>query len=337
MISGINLTTGPVAVSPQVMYALRESPISHRSPAFKQLLTKTTGLLSASFQTRKTFLLTGSGTLANEAMLQEIKKIRGKGLILSNGEFGSRLIEQAHRNKMDFIINKIEWGQRFNSHEIKKMLIHHSIKWILFCHCETSTGVINDLYKFTELAKSINCLCFVDCMSTVGTIPLDLSGVAMATASSGKGLASIPGLAIVFSNMELSSNKNSPVYLDLNHYAANGGVPFTISSNLLKALYVSASQKLQTEQFELIQEFGKRFYTILNDRCLVPFNNDDTRVFTLVASGTSNQIFIKNIRKHLLLSHESNYLKSRQWHQLATFGYYTGRQLKYVERSLIDS
>src|SRR5262245_38572311 len=99
----VNLTTGPVAVTPEVQNAFSESPVSHRSAAFKQLFCETTELLCENLQVKDAFLLTGSGTLANEAMLQEIKYLRGKGLILSNGEFGSRLIEQSRRNSLDFI------------------------------------------------------------------------------------------------------------------------------------------------------------------------------------------------------------------------------------------
>jgi aspartate aminotransferase-like enzyme len=339
MISGIvNLTTGPVGISPEVMKALQKPPISHRSHEFKQLYIQTTELLSASLSVRETFLLTGSGTLANEAMLQEIKYISGRGLILSNGEFGNRLTEQARRINLNFITYQVEWGKIFDLQEIKNIISNNSIKWILFCHCETSTGVINNLNGLTNVAKRNDCLCFVDCMSTVGTMPLNLSNVAMATASSGKGLASIPGLAVVFSNIKPSLNKDTPVYLDLRHYSIKSGIPFTISSNLLKALYTSICQKLKKEQFELISEYGKEIFKILNSYKSVPFSNANTKVFTIVASEKVNQnLFYSSKDKHLLLSDESDYLKKRHWRQLATFGYYREPQLKYVLNTLKHS
>ena len=88
----INVSTGPVGITRQVQKALQEPPLSHRSIAFRNLYDQTTAFLSYSFHVRETYLLTGSGTLANEVMLQEIKCTEGKGLILSNGEFGNRLI-----------------------------------------------------------------------------------------------------------------------------------------------------------------------------------------------------------------------------------------------------
>ncbi len=331
----VNLSTGPVSISPQVMKALKNVPISHRLPAFKKLYQKTTGLLNEAFKVRQTFLLTGSGTLANEVMLNEIKNKNQKGLILSNGEFGNRLIEQARRHQLSFETFIIDWGKRFETGTIKKRLEQNDIHWILFCHCETSTGVINELQTIIELSKQFDCACFVDCMSTVGTMPLDLSGVAMATASSGKGLASVPGLAIVFSNMDLIEKKEGPVYIDLSHYAKNDGIPFTISSNLVKALSVSIQQKLQPAQFQFIQYYGERIFETLNKKEIVPFSNAHSKVFTIVMPGETGLDFYRNLKQNkLLLSSESGYLKSREWRQLAGFGYYTESELEYVLKVL---
>ncbi len=337
MILPINLSTGPVGVSPEVMAALSQPPISHRSAAFRALYKSTTGILCSNFRVRHTYLLTGSGTMANECMLQEIKHIPGTGLILANGEFGSRLMSQARRNNISFVPHQVEWGQRFEPAEIALLMTAHSIRWILFCHCETSTGVVNDLQGLAALCKSNNCLCFVDCMSTVGTIPLDLSGVSMATASSGKGLASIPGLAIVFSNINLSVKTLSPVYTDLAFYRDNKGIPFTLSSNLLQALYVSIVQKLTKDQFEFSRVLAEKVYAILTEQRLIPFAGKDSRVFTLVPAVTKEAIFLRSLKGKLNLSSESGYLKERGWQQLAVFGYLSERQVDHIEQFLREA
>ena len=331
----INLSTGPVGVSAEVMKGLSEPPLSHRSAAFRELYNKTTDMLCREFQVQETFLLTGSGTMANECMLQEIKNIDGPGLILSNGEFGSRLLQQSLRNNISFIPYQLEWGKKFDLSEVEILVNKYSIRWILFCHCETSTGMINDFEKIAILSKIKHCLCFVDCMSTVGTVPLNLSAVTMATASSGKGLGSIPGLGIVFSNWKPTLKKEGSVYLDLANYAAYDGIPFTISSNLLKALYVSICQKLNDSQYSLLQEYGEKFYSILNGYNVVPFSHYQTKVFTIVPVVQNKLHFMKPPADHrLLLSHESDYLKKRGWYQLAIFGYYSKSQLKMAVKCL---
>lgn len=331
----INLSTGPVAVSANVMQALAAPPISHRCAAFRNLYDETTAKLCRYFNVRQTYLLTGSGTLANECMLQEIKQLGEPGLILSNGEFGNRLMQQATQSGISFAALQLQWGEVFDLEQIEQLLTAQHSRWILFCHCETSTGVINDLHSLIALCNLHGCLCFVDCMSTVGTAPLDLGGVTMATASSGKGLASVPGIGIVLSNRQSSLKTATPIYLDLAHYDASHGIPFTISSNLVHALYISICQKLTLPQFELQQEYGEKIYNILNGYNRIPFGSAHSKVFTIVPGKQNDTARTKvSAAASLMLSTESDYLKSRGWQQLAMFGFFTKSQLAMVVKCL---
>jgi aspartate aminotransferase-like enzyme len=333
----VNLSTGPVGITRQVQKGLQGPPVSHRSIDFRNLYDETTALLSKTFQVRETYLLTGSGTLANDVMLQEIKSLGGRGLILSNGEFGDRLIMQANRIGLNFLTYRLVWGNPFDFDIVENLLIAQSLKWLLCCHCETSTGMIIDIKQLTDMATAHHAPCFIDCMSTVGTMPLNLSGVAMATASSGKGLSSIPGLAIVISNIEPDVKASCPLYLDLSHYKISCGIPFTIPSNLLKALYTSIRQKLHDEQYLLIAKYRKIFFNSLDDLSLVPFSNEHTCVFTIVPPESTMQQLINHFSNcQLEISYESDYLKKRQWCQLATFGYYTDDQLRKVSDALFQ-
>jgi aspartate aminotransferase-like enzyme len=327
--SKINLSTGPVAITREVQNALCESPLSHRSVNFRHLFYETTDLLCTHFNVKSAYLLTGSGTLANEAMLFAIKQLNGKGLILSNGEFGNRLIDQANRVSLKFIKYQIKWGEMFEINLIGKMVMENKVQWVLFCHCETSTGVINNLDAISAIAKKYDCRIFVDCMSTVGTRPLDLSSVSMATASSGKGLASIPGLAIVLSNLHLNIAKDIPVYTDLGYYEQKNGIPFTISSNSIKALNVSIKQKLTTEHYDHIQTYSAIFYDLFANMGLAPFSNSDSVVFTIILTTEKIQKFLQELEeKQISISYESDYLRQKGWCQLALFGYYNEEILK---------
>jgi aspartate aminotransferase-like enzyme len=327
----INVSTGPVNITKEVQNALSAATISHRSKHFEILYKNTTNYLSRQFSVKKTYLLTGSGTAANEAMIWQLKMQGAKGLILSNGEFGSRLVDEAKRASLLFIEHKLLWGEGYDIAEIEKTIIENKISWILFCHCETSTGMVNDLDAISKVCKRNSCLCFVDCMSTVGTCKLDLSNVTMATASSGKGLASVPGLAIVFSNIDVISSNQIPVYFDLGYYHDKAGIPFTISSNLVNALYVSIQQKLQTDQFTLIKFYAKACHSLFHKNELLPYHNVHSKVFT-IASATS---FVDNLfREEIVFSHESQYLRKRDLWQLALFGYYEESELKQLITTL---
>jgi len=333
--AAINVSTGPVQISKEVLAALASPSISHRSNGFLHLYCDTTNYLCTQFNVDRCYILTGSGTAANEAMIFQIKVLGGNGLILSNGEFGERLVKQATRLSLPFDELALPWGEQFDIAEMEQIVKQREVKWILFCHCETSTGVMNDLNSVVDVCNRNNCLCFVDCMSTVGTCSIDLSRVAMATASSGKGLASIPGLAIIFSNIEAVLSDQIPVYFDLVHYNKKEGVPYTISSNLVQALNVAIKQKLQQEQFELIDSCSQSCFSLLNERGVLPFNNSRSKVFTISSPGTKTYNIKNQLKKEqVVFSCESEYLRSRDWCQVALFGCYTQSELKYFLKTL---
>ncbi len=92
-----NFLPGPVTVSRHVRRAFEQIAESHRSDAFieefqtaKQLMRELTGA-------RNVELLLGSGSLANDAIAGQLSLLNEPGLILSNGEFGERLMDHAER------------------------------------------------------------------------------------------------------------------------------------------------------------------------------------------------------------------------------------------------
>ncbi len=325
----VNLSTGPVNISREVYAALAAPTMSHRSPYFRQLMDDTVHALCSLLSVQYTFIMNGSGTLANEVMLQQIKTLGNKGLILSNGEFGSRLMQQATRIGIPFATHTLKWGQHFDLNEIKLRLVAGDIHWILFCHCETSTGILNDLQGITALCEQYRIKCFTDCMSSVGTVELNLSKVTMATASSGKGLGAFPGLALLFSNIAPLVNNEIPTYLDLANHALKNNIPFTISSNLMNALYTAIVQKQTQEQIDMIHHYSRKYYDVMQP--LIPFSDQPSKVLTVVLPENKKQDFVDYIQtKNIILSHESEYLIRRNWVQLAVLGHYQEKQLQYA-------
>ena len=317
-----------------VKRAFANEPISHRTDAFGKLLRETTQLLCDQFRVKKTYLLTGSGTLANEAMLWQIKLLGTKGLICSNGEFGNRLILQAQRMQISHETYELPWGAGMKVGEVKNIIKAKDLKWILFCHCETSAGIINPLEEMVAVANG-SVLVFADCMSTAGTRFIDLSKVAVATCSSGKGLGSYAGLGIVLSNLFPLAISDMPVYADLHQYEKNAGIPFTISSNMVHALQLSTKQKFTAEQFALIAEYSKKLRHQLKTSGLLVFDEGPSHVLTfkLPHSGFVDELLVAG----LTISSESTYLKNGNWGQLALFGYYTREQLDHTVNILENS
>lgn len=334
----INLSTGPVAIRPEVRAAFALPSISHRSPEFMEDFKKLTNRISLYLGVKETYLLTGSGTLANEAMIWQIKLVGGQGLVLSNGEFGDRLVQQAQRAGLSFKVFKKEKGMSFSKEEIEEKISSEKADWVLCCHCETSSGQLISLSDLYAAKRRKDFRIYMDCMSSFATMDLDLSGISLATASSGKGIGSFAGLALVFSNLEPVESNYIPGYFDLSLYKKNQGVPFTISSNLVKALDLASELNISSERWNQLDIFSKLLFSKLHESGTIPFANEKSRVFTIVQeeipSRELGEAFLKN---NLITSYQSGYLAEKNWIQLALMGNYDALDLEIASRSIIET
>ncbi len=234
----INLLPGPVQIDQIVYESLTKLPVSHRSEGFVKDFKRTKDLLCNLVHTRNVEILTGSGSLANDCIAAQLSANFGAGLILSNGEFGNRLIDHARRFGLNFRTLEVEWGMAFDPDQILGLLDQRpDVQWLWAVHCETSTGILNDLEMLKSICLERGIRLCLDCVSSIGTVAVDLSGVYLVSGVSGKGLGAFPGLSMVFYNHEiLPVSKNIPRYLDIGLYSISEGIPFTISSNLIYAL-----------------------------------------------------------------------------------------------------
>ncbi|HEX2724150.1 MAG TPA: GNAT family N-acyltransferase, partial [Gemmatimonadaceae bacterium] len=138
----VSYLPGPVDMSPEVRTAMRTPPVSHRGAPFLEELGQVRRALCDLTGARRVQLLLGSGTLGNDAVGGQLSMLREPGLVLSNGEFGERLVNHASRWALDFNVLTEEWGRPFNRDAVESALAENpDIKWIWAVHCETSTGI----------------------------------------------------------------------------------------------------------------------------------------------------------------------------------------------------
>lgn len=330
----INLLPGPVDLRQEVQNAMKEPPVSHRSQEFKTDFKSVQSQLCELTGAKNVEILMGSGSLANDAVAAQLSQIDGKGLILSNGEFGERLIDHANRSGLEFEIIKIPWGNIFDYQNVANTLsINNEIKWVWMVHSETSTGVLNNLKILKDICKKRKTLICVDCVSSLGTLEIDLSETYLASGVSGKGLASYPGLSFVFNNHLITSSNSIARYLDVGLYAESGGIPFTMSSNLIYALgqalnvfensnrYISISELTSCARSQIINAG----FEIIADEA----NASPGLITIALPSWLSSTYLGQELQnKGFLLHWKSEYLIKRNWIQIAFMGRYTKDQLK---------
>src|SRR5882757_7835416 len=95
--SAVNFLPGPVTVRHEVKRAFEQAPESHRADTFIKDFQTTRQLLCEFTKSRAVQLFVGSGTLANDIIGAQLSLEAKPGLVLSNGEFGERLVDQAKR------------------------------------------------------------------------------------------------------------------------------------------------------------------------------------------------------------------------------------------------
>ncbi len=251
---------GPVKPTAEIQKRLVDEPISHRSYDFSVSMKNVKKQLLNMSKAKFVHLLSGSGTLANEAMIAQLSLLSGKGLIITNGAFGERLQAQAKRWDLSYDWIQLNWGDSINIQEIGLRLEKHDYEWLLITHGETSTGMLNELDAIQRLCLSYDIKLCLDCVSSFGSFKFSLANIYLATAVSGKALGGISGIAIVFSNYEILSSEHLPSYLDLGLYA-NGHIPFTYSSQLLKSLEQALTAYDNDERYRLLK---KRYQLLLN-------------------------------------------------------------------------
>ena len=340
-----NFLPGPVAVSAAVRAAMATMPQSHRSLGFLDSLRTVKHALLEMTGARYVDVLLGSGTLANDMVAAQLKLTGMPGLILSNGEFGERLVDHAARQPLSFDCVRADWGSALVLRDIKRVLDRlPSHAWCWMTYCETSTGMVNDVPGVAALCRARGIHLCLDAISAIGVKPVNFEETFFATAVSGKGLQGAPGLSMVFHNHPVAASASLPRYLDLGLHAASGdGVPFTHSSNLIDALRVALTETPWPVKFTDVARDGLDLRERLRAQLaplgcqLIADQHHVSPAITTVAlpSRTSARKVGEALEQAgFLLSYRSAFLLERNWIQLCLMGVYSAAHCAAVVAAL---
>lgn len=330
---------GPVAISNKVQKAFAGQAISHRSLHFTRSLEATKAKLCDQTGATDAAILSGSGTLANDVIAAQLSLAGEPGLILTNGEFGERLINHAESFRLDYHLHSEPWGEEFQFDVIeRKLRSQPSIKWLWMVHCETSTGVLNDLARIKSICADLDIRLCVDCVSSIGAIAVDLTGVDLASCSSGKAIGSFAGLSIVLVGDGVTPAVGQlPRSLDLELHLR--GTPFTMSSNLVAALQ-TALDSVGPNRYTLIDKASKRLRRRLRRAGLTILADDAIAAHYInticLPKGVDSAKVAKDIlrKESIQIAYASGYLQRRNWIQICLMGEFDSKAIDIVAKRL---
>lgn len=257
------LTPGPTPVPEDVLLDLARPTVYHRSPQYRELLTRATAGLQYVFQTRQPVLtLTASGTGGMEACLASAVAPGSRVICLIAGRWGERWRGIARALGMEPVSVVAEPGQPVAPAQLEQALAQHpDAAAVCSTLCETATGVRNDVEAYGRLTARSGALLLVDAISGLGCVPLrfDEWGVDLCVAGSQKGLMLPAGLSFVAASdrawARIDNNPGSRAfYFDLRKYRESlktGDSPFTPAIIFVRAL-VKTVERIKAEGLEAI-------------------------------------------------------------------------------------
>ena len=237
---------GPGNPHPAVVAAMTEPMVGHLDPAFLALLDETNERLRTVFGTDNplTFPVSGTGSAGMEIGFVNLVRPGDPVVVGVNGVFGGRMVDVAGRCGADVIPVEVPWGEPVPADAL--LSAHPSPAIIAVVHAETSTGVRTDV-EALGTGKG-DALLLVDCVTSVGGIPVDVDawGIDIAYAGTQKCLAVPPGLAPLTVSpraRERIVDRPRSWYLDLNLIAgyveSDGGRAYhhTAPISMIRALH----------------------------------------------------------------------------------------------------
>ena len=334
----ISFLPGPVEMDRSVKTALQTPPISHRSPVFREKINKITKKLTDMTKAKRTQIVLGNGTMANDMIAAQLTRLKGTGIVLVNGEFGRRIKDHSLRAGLQFETIEVPYGEAFSYETIHEVLKNKKYSWLWFVHCETSTGILNDLSVLKQLCKNTNTMLCADCISSLGALPIDLTDVYFASGVSGKALSAYSGLAFVFYHHSISTS-TLPRALDLAMYEKNDSIPYTHSSPLIEALssaLVYYNSTSPYDQIEKVYSYIRKEIELLGLRVIAAPQDAAKTIITIELDKkiNSQEIGSQMGLQGYLLHYATPYLLDRNWIQIACIGALKMRDIKGMLSSL---
>jgi alanine-glyoxylate transaminase/serine-glyoxylate transaminase/serine-pyruvate transaminase len=195
------LGPGPSDAHPRVLAAMTTPLLGHLDPQFLEIMAETQGLLRAAFRTKNpvTFPVSATGMAGMETCLVNLLEPGDKAVVCVAGFFGQRMVEVAGRTEAEVTVLNRPWGEVFDPDQIRDALKRVRPKVLAIVHAETSTGAWQPAEELGKLCHEFDALLVMDCVTSLGCVPVDLDGwgVDAAFSCSQKGLSCPPGLSPV--------------------------------------------------------------------------------------------------------------------------------------------
>lgn len=251
---------GPTNIPDRLRNAMNLQTQDHRAPDFVETLAPVLRGCKSVFGTRtgEVIVFPSTGTGGWEATICNTLSPGDKVLIARYGMFSHRWINLCQRHGLNVQVIECAWGSGAPADQFEAALTadsQHEIKAVLVTHNETATGVRSNIAAVRAAIDAARhpALFFVDCVSSLASMPFEMDawGVDIAVSGSQKGFMLTTGLAILgVSQKALAAMEMAQLprtffdFRDMMAANVNGGFPYTPPLQLIYGLRESLAMLL---------------------------------------------------------------------------------------------
>jgi aspartate aminotransferase-like enzyme len=193
------LAPGPTPIPPEVLQAMAQPIIHHRTPEYETLFADVRRDLRLLFQcTNEVLMFAASGTGALEGAVVNTLSPGDQVVVVRGGKFGERWAEICEAYGVRVLPVDVVYGKSVNPTAVGDALKSTpDVKAVFATHSETSTGAVHDIQSIAAIVRETPAILIVDAITSLGVmdLPMDAWGVDIVVAGSQKALMLPPGLA----------------------------------------------------------------------------------------------------------------------------------------------
>ena len=192
------MAPGPTPVPSEVLLAMAQPMLHHRTPEYEALFIEVRAGLKRLVQTSQDVIpLACSGTGAMEAAVVNTLSAGDTVAVVNAGKFGERWVEICRAYGVRVLELTAPYGETVPAERVAETLRKTpGLAAVVTQHSESSTGVLHDVRGYAGVTRSTDAILIVDAVSSLGiaNLEMDAWGVDVVVAGSQKGLMLPPGL-----------------------------------------------------------------------------------------------------------------------------------------------
>ncbi|MGG7143298.1 pyridoxal-phosphate-dependent aminotransferase family protein [Clostridium nigeriense] len=250
---------GPTNIRENVRFEMsKETTNPDSDKEFVEFYKETCDSIAKIINTKNpTYILGGEGILGLEAACASLTEPGDRVLILDNGIYGRGFKDFVEMYGGEGVYLSESYSKAIDKNKLIEFLDKDSnFKYATVVHCDTPTGVLNDISKICQILNEYGILTVVDSISAIGgeKIRVDDWRIDIALGASQKALSAAPGLTIVSisekARLAMKNRKTSIVgfYCNLTiweNYYKDKWFPYTMPINNIMGLNKAISNILE--------------------------------------------------------------------------------------------